>query len=671
VDELRLTLYERLRRAPAPATVPGTLPVLFFGDLFQAEVATVGLNPSDQEYLTKAGQMLAGPAQRFATLASLAATDRASLTDAQCDEAIEWMRDYYDAGKPVYGSWFNALSRVVDGFGASFRERTAAHLDLVQESTSPVWSELPPAERDALLEQDLPFLAWEIRTFEIKAVICTAKTVSVHVRNELSVDVDEEGTLARIKWWVGHADVDGRPVGFAGWNYPLARATGLGAAGERELGQLLAAKLGLTGAAPPLSPAATPPPAAVLDRDENDAVVSLTTETGSAPSASSAQVPAGSGSRLKGLTHPVWDGVSLPTLRYWLRWWQDESKSAGRVENGWGRDEQIERISAEIAAREAAGLGKRTTHSDPPARVTADAPVVGAAEVPAAANVVLPTLAVAQARSDRATDAVRAAAATRRRLYREPETRDDLFAIVEQRRDQVRDYLQWAKDSDNEQWTHRMHARPDIARAAEAAALFADDWWGVVVYSCFDSTIGARTVAPHFQQPLPSPEAERLLATVDFPRGSVGGHRIQPTVKGARQALVAACADHELLYELLHSGDDFDTRYLLLRAAKLRQWGRTTSYDLLLRAGALGIGGQRYKPEYAYLGGSSGPKSGFATVFGETPNTDERVAWAEALLWHWTQNWKSVAEIVGVDWERAPLEPSDQENFLCIYQERR
>jgi hypothetical protein len=25
------------------------------------------------------------------------------------------MRDYYDEGKPIYGSWFNALSRVVDG----------------------------------------------------------------------------------------------------------------------------------------------------------------------------------------------------------------------------------------------------------------------------------------------------------------------------------------------------------------------------------------------------------------------------------------------------------------------------------------------------------------------------------------------------------------------------
>ena len=56
--------------------------------------------------------------------------------------------------------------------------------------------------------------------------------------------------------------------------------------------------------------------------------------------------------------------VSLPTLRYWLRWWQDETKSAGRIENGWGREEQIARISAEIAARDAA-RGRNAASSRP------------------------------------------------------------------------------------------------------------------------------------------------------------------------------------------------------------------------------------------------------------------------------------------------------------------
>jgi hypothetical protein len=101
----------------------------------------------------------------------------------------------------------------------------------------------------------------------------------------------------------------------------------------------------------------------------------------------------------------------------------------------------------------------------------------------------------------------------------------------------------------------------------------------------------------------------------------------------------------------------------------MRQWGRTTSFDLLLRTGTLGIGGQHYKPDYAYLADSTGPKTGFARVWGVSP-TAATAAWAEALLRAWTEECDAVAERVGVEWEKPRLEPCDQENFLCIYQER-
>jgi hypothetical protein len=61
-------------------------------------------------------------------------------------------------------------------------------------------------------------------------------------------------------------------------------------------------------------------------------------------------------------------------------------------------------------------------------------------------------------------------AAIRRRLYRESANRDQLFEIVERRREALHNYLEWAKANDNEQWTFRMSARPDIRRAAEATA---------------------------------------------------------------------------------------------------------------------------------------------------------------------------------------------------------
>ena len=83
------------------------------------------------------------------------------------------------------------------------------------------------------------------------------------------------------------------------------------------------------------------------------------------------------------------------------------------------------------------------------------------------------------------------------------------------------------------------------------------------------------------------------------------------------------------------------------------------------------LDGKPYRPAYAYLGGSTGPKAGFARVFGQPLATDEHVAWAESLLHHWAEAWQLVAEQVGVMCDKPPLEPCDQENFLCIYQERR
>ncbi len=81
------------------------------------------------------------------------------LADAQADKAIEVMRDYYDTGRPVYGSYFRHLTNFLRGMSVSYQKRTATHLDLVQEPTDPVWSQLDPDEQVRLLERDLPLVA--------------------------------------------------------------------------------------------------------------------------------------------------------------------------------------------------------------------------------------------------------------------------------------------------------------------------------------------------------------------------------------------------------------------------------------------------------------------------------------------------------------------------------
>lgn len=119
-------------------------------------------------------------------------------------------------------------------------------------------------------------------------------------------------------------------------------------------------------------------------------------------------------------------------------------------------------------------------------------------------------------------------------------SREELLALVDERADAVRDYLLWAQAHDSEDGSHRMLERPDIADAAKAAELFPEQWWGVVVFTCFGSTLGATTVAQAFQRPLPPPDAEAELERTTFRRGSIGHHRIQPAHKGAKQALVEA-----------------------------------------------------------------------------------------------------------------------------------
>jgi len=149
-----------MREATSPHTVPNSLPVLYFGSPNEARCATVGLNPSKQEFLDLKGSELDGTKRRFHTLGSLGASSRSALTDEQCDLAVQLMDEYFQVGRRVY-KWFIPLDRVLSGLGLSYRDKNATHLDLVQEATNPTWSALIKEfrnEAETLLKRDIKFL---------------------------------------------------------------------------------------------------------------------------------------------------------------------------------------------------------------------------------------------------------------------------------------------------------------------------------------------------------------------------------------------------------------------------------------------------------------------------------------------------------------------------------
>jgi hypothetical protein len=246
---------------------------------------------------------------------------------------------------------------------------------------------------------------------------------------------------------------------------------------------------------------------------------------------------------------------------------------------------------------------------------------------------------------------------------------DDLFSLALKRREQVHSFLRWASQRESRGDSMYLANRQDIKEGHLATTLFPDEhaWWAIVAFSCFGSLESTQAVAEILSDP--TKIDQELVMSISRWRLTVGGHRIQPAVRGALEALQSACANAGFFRMVLLEPASFDDRFKRLRASHLPQWGRTTCFDLLLRAGALGIGGMNYEPAMAYLSDSTGPKAGFEMIWG-CNLTKKTTPWAEGLLRAWYCNWNSVVQRTGASWTGRPYMPGDLENALCIYQHR-
>jgi hypothetical protein len=140
----------------------------------------------------------------------------------------------------------------------------------------------------------------------------------------------------------------------------------------------------------------------------------------------------------------------------------------------------------------------------------------------------------------------------------------DLAAAVRLRRRPIARFLAWAAKQEGAN-SLRLANREDIARVRRITNAFGQPWWAAVVYSCFDSEVGARAVSNIFHDPVGPEEAERLLSKIELPPGAVRGHRTQPAHKGAKAALLSACARVRDFEAILKRGSGFHDRFLALR----------------------------------------------------------------------------------------------------------
>jgi hypothetical protein len=123
---------------------PDSTPVLFFGNLDTAEVVTVGINPSWQEFLSPAKLPLPADRRRFLHRSELSGDDR---RDAAA--ALAKMHQYFSPDGNPYWPWFRPLELLLTPLDGSLQGGSAAHTDVLScFATLPAWRGLKPWERD-------------------------------------------------------------------------------------------------------------------------------------------------------------------------------------------------------------------------------------------------------------------------------------------------------------------------------------------------------------------------------------------------------------------------------------------------------------------------------------------------------------------------------------------
>jgi hypothetical protein len=173
------TLIDRLDSSAIAGThvIEWGCPVPSFGDLATSEVATLGLNPSNREFVDESGNELEGPSRRFHTLKSLGLTSWCDVDARHLRLILECCGMYFL--RNPYDQWFRRLDYIVSGAGASFYDssRTACHLDLIPYATARKWTELTGPQRSALLSVGSDTLGLLLQNSKIRVLILNGRSV--------------------------------------------------------------------------------------------------------------------------------------------------------------------------------------------------------------------------------------------------------------------------------------------------------------------------------------------------------------------------------------------------------------------------------------------------------------------------------------------------------------
>lgn len=158
--------------------IPWGAPVPSFGDVSASRVATLGINPSNREFVDALGMELDGADRRFQTLRSLGIASWNDVNRGHFELILDSCRAYFN--RNPYDGWFRRLDTLLGSTRFSFYRagrRQACHLDLIPYATQCKWTELSGRERTLLLQHAGNTLGHLLRESPVQMVILNGNSV--------------------------------------------------------------------------------------------------------------------------------------------------------------------------------------------------------------------------------------------------------------------------------------------------------------------------------------------------------------------------------------------------------------------------------------------------------------------------------------------------------------
>lgn len=176
MDDLISILIDRLPKLRGTGVIPWGSPVPSFGCIQTSLIATLGLNPSNREFVDERGSELVDPHRRFQTLGSLGLACWSEARSHHVELIADSCRMYF--ARNPYDGWFRRLDRLISNTSCSYYGAGGAcHLDLVPYATSEKWALLAKTQRDALFERTGDALGRLLRASPIRVVVLNGRTV--------------------------------------------------------------------------------------------------------------------------------------------------------------------------------------------------------------------------------------------------------------------------------------------------------------------------------------------------------------------------------------------------------------------------------------------------------------------------------------------------------------